>query len=130
MKNKPNLFTSFYRYNIVAAIATSVDFAALVLLTELFEVWYMFSAFTGALAGGVTAFVLERNWTFMKQDGKLSVQAVKYVAMWITSLLLNISGLFLVVEYLGFDYITAKVIVAILVGIGFNFLTHKFFIFN
>jgi len=130
MNKEPSLFTSFYRYNIVALMATAVDFALLIFLTEVFQLWYVFSAFTGAVAGGVTGFALGRNWAFMKRDGKLSAQAIKYLMVWITSIFLNTMGLYLIVEYLGIQYIISKIIIAIIVGVGFNFFMHRNFTFK
>lgn len=130
MNERPNILTSFFRYNIIAITATSVDFVLLVFLTEVLQFWYLFSAFLGAFAGGVTAFILGRNWAFMKKDGKLSVQAIKYSAVWVASIILNTTALYLAVEYLGLQYIISKIIVAIIVGIGFNFLMQKYYIFK
>jgi len=123
-------FTSFIRYNIVAGLATATDFLVLVLLTEAFQLWYMFSAVMGAVSGGVVSFILERNWAFHKRHGNIYKQTLKYSAAWVTSILLNTSGLFILVEYANIHYIVSKVIVAVVVGIGFNYLTHKHFIFN
>ena len=127
---KSSNFTSFIRYNIVAGLATATDFLVLVLLTEAFQLWYMFSAVTGAISGGVVSFIFERNWAFHKRHGSIYMQTLKYSAVWVTSILLNTSGLFLLVEYLHIHYILSKVIVAIVIGLGFNFFTHKYFVFN
>ncbi len=130
MNEKPGIFTSFLRYNVVAMLATAIDFAVLVLLTEVFQFWYLLSAFLGAFAGGATAFMLGRNWAFMKQEGKLSTQAKKYVLVWGASIFLNTTGLYLLVENLGLQYIISKAIISVIVGIGFNFLMQKRFIFK
>ena len=130
MNKKPNAITSFFRYNIVAALATAIDFGVLIFFTEVFQFWYLFSAFWGAFAGGVTAFLLGRNWAFMQQKKKLATQAKKYVFVWMGSIFLNTYGLYLIVEYLGYQYIISKVIIALIVGIGFNFLMQKYFIFK
>ena len=130
MKEKPNAVTSFFRYNIVAIIATSVDFAVLVFFTEVLQYWYLFSALLGALAGGTTAFVLGRNWVFMPQNGRLGVQTIRYMIVWTISIILNILSLFLLVEYCGLQYIISKIIVAMIIGIGFNFFMNKYFIFG
>ncbi len=130
MGKKQHSVKVFLKYNIVAGIATAVDFAVLIFFTEILQIRYLLSAVFGAVSGGITAFVLERNWTFMKKDGKLSLQAKKYAGIWLTSIFLNISGLYLFVEYIGLQYIISKVIVAVIVGIGFNFLTHKYYIFK
>ncbi len=130
MKKKQHPVKVFLKYNVVAGIATAVDFAVLIFFTEILQIQYLISAVLGAVSGGITAFVLERNWTFLKKDGKLSVQAKKYAGIWLTSIFLNISGLYLLVEYTGLQYIISKVIIAVIVGIGFNFLTHKYYIFK
>ncbi len=130
MNKNPSVLTSFCRYNIVAITATAVDFFVLIFLTEVLHFWYMLSAFLGALMGGTTGFAFGRNWVFMKKDGKLSAQAIKYLMVWGGSILLNTFGLFLFVEFFGIQYIISKVIVAIVVGFGFNFLMHKNFTFK
>ncbi|MBG0782551.1 MAG: GtrA family protein [Bacteroidales bacterium] len=123
-------FTSFIRYNIVAGIATASDFLVLVLLTEAFQLWYIYSAIAGVMIGGVISFVFERNWAFHKRHGNIYMQTLKYSAIWITSILLNTLGLFLLVEFANIHYILSKVFVAVVIGIGFNYFTHKYFIFN
>lgn len=130
MGEKPNALTTFFRYNIVAGFATAVDFAILIMFTEVLGIWYVISASIGAVAGGITAFIFQRNWAFMKKDGKLSVQAVKYLLVWIVSILLNVAGVFILVDFLGYQYILSKVIVAVIIGIGFNFIMQKYFIFR
>ncbi|KAF5032079.1 GtrA-like protein [anaerobic digester metagenome] len=123
-------FASFIRYNIVAGLATATDFLILVLFTELFKFWYLCSAVTGAVSGGVVSFIFERNWAFNKRHGNIYKQTLKYSAVWIGSILLNTIGLYLQVEYLHLHYILSKIIVAVLIGVGFNFFTHRYFIFN
>lgn len=125
-----NALASFFKYNVVALIATSVDFLVLISLTELAGFWYLISAFLGAVAGGFVGFVLERNWTFMSTSGSISKQAAKYILVSIGSILLNTLGLYLIVELSALPYIYAKVIVATLVGVGFNFFMHKYYIFK
>jgi putative flippase GtrA len=130
MDKRPGFLKSLLRYNVVAVLATAIDFLVLVVFTELFNCWYLLSAFLGAVSGGVTSFFMQRNWTFMRKDGRLSHQAIRFILVWIASILLNTLGLFLVVECLGFQYIIAKIIVATSVNLGFNFLMHKYYIFK
>ncbi len=127
MKNKIYILL---KYNMVAIIATSVDYSLFLILSEIVHVWYIFASFIGLVLGGLTAFVLQRNWTFKKKDGKLSKQAIRYLIIWTTSILLNTIGLFLIVEYVGTHTIIAKVIISIIVGFGFNFLMSKHFVFK
>lgn len=118
------------KYNTVAIIATAVDYSLFLILSEAIHVWYLLASFTGLIMGGVTAFVLQRNWTFKKKDGKLSKQAIRYFLVWASSIILNMSGFYLAVEFAGIQSIIAKVAVSIIVGIGFNFLMNKHFVFK
>jgi len=125
-----NAAASFFKYNVVAVLATAVDFSVLIVLTEIAQFWYLISAFLGAVAGGCVGFVLERNWTFMSTTGPISKQAVRYILVSIGSILLNTGGLYLLVELSELAYIYSKIIVATLVGVGFNFFMHKYYIFK
>ncbi|MCF6171111.1 MAG: GtrA family protein [Bacteroidales bacterium] len=130
MSGKPKILTSFFRYNVVAILATIVDFLIFVFLTEVFELWYVAATFISAVSGGIAAFILNRNWAFMSREGHLSQQAKKYFLVWGSSILLNTAGLYLLVENTNIDAIISKIIVSVIVGLGFNFLMNRFFVFN
>ena len=129
VNTRPNPHT-LLKYNTVAIIASSVDYSLFLILSGVLHVWYLLASFTGLIMGGLTAFVLQRNWTFKKKDGKLSQQAVRYLLIWAASIVLNTVGLYLAVEYAGMQSVIAKVAVSIIVGIGFNFLMSKHFVFK
>ncbi|MBU2552942.1 MAG: GtrA family protein [Bacteroidetes bacterium] len=130
MKEKQNRLSTFLRYNVVSIIATVVDFVVLIGLTEIAHLWYLFSATAGALSGGITGFILERNWVFKRKEVKLATQSTKYLLIWIVSIVLNTGGLYLMVELSGYQYIISKIIVSVMVGVGFNYLMHKYYIFK
>ncbi len=121
---------TFIKYNISSIIATLIDFLVLVILTEFFAVWYLISAVAGAVSGGITSFLLGRHWAFKKKSGNLYRQAFKYALTWIESMLLNVGGLYFFVDILNVQYVLSKVIVSIIVGLGFNYLMQKYFIFR
>ncbi len=129
VNTKPNHHI-LLKYNMASVIATSVDYSVFLILSEAIHVWYLLASFTGLVMGGLTAFVLQRNWTFKKKDGKLSKQAIRYFFVWATSIILNTAGLYFAVEFVGIQSIIAKVAVSIIVGIGFNFLMSKHFVFK
>ncbi len=130
MKNKSSTFITFFKYNLTAITATCVDFLVLIIFTELLQFWYLFSGILGAISGGVVAFVLGRNWAFQSRDNDLFMQATKYSLVWITSIALNVSGLYMMVDLLEYQYLISKMIITIVVGLGFNYFMQKYFIFN
>lgn len=127
---KSHKLSGFIRYNIVALLATSVDFLVLIFFTEILHFWYLFSAVIGTLLGGIVAFILERNWTFIKKEDEIKSQAIRYAIVWCISLLLNTTLLFICVEFLEIQYVLSRVIVAVLISISFNFFSHKYYIFK
>ncbi len=126
----PNTIRAFLRYNVVAIIATATDFSVFILLSNFLHIWYVTATFTSAVCGGIISFILNRNWTFMSKEGKLSKQALKYILVWNGSIVLNTAGLYFIVETTQINEIIAKILVAVVVGIGFNFLMYKYFIFK
>ncbi len=130
MNTKPKILTSFFRYNTVAIVATGIDFSTFVLLNDVFRLWYVLSTFFSAIVGGITAFILNRNWVFNSKDKKLNNQIVKYILVWGGSIFLNTYGLYLLVENLNISEILSKVLVTVFVGITYNFLMSRFFIFK
>ncbi len=129
MNKKKNL-KQFFRYNIVALLATTLDFSLFIILSDIFQIWYVLSTFISAFIGGVVSFFLERNWTFVSKDGKISHQAIKYLIVWAMSIVLNTIGLYFIVEYFNIDTVISKVIVSASVGICFNFFMHNLFVFK
>lgn len=130
MNKSYKILNSFFKYNIVALTATLTDFLVFIFLFKILNLWYVGATFIGAITGGIVAFALNRNWTFIKGNSKLTKQALKYLFVWACSIFLNTYGLYLFVENTGITEVTSKIIVSILVGVGFNFFMYKYFVFK
>ncbi len=127
---KKELFLSFAKYNFIAILATLTDFLVFAFLTKFVGLWYVSAAIISAVTGGIVAFIGNRDWVFQQEDGKISNQIVKYTLVWLTSILLNTSGLYLLVENINISELYAKIIVSITVGVFFNFIMNKYFVFK
>jgi len=121
---------SFFKYNIVALLATAVDFAIFVLLTKMVGIWYVLAAILSAVSGGMVAFWFNRSWVFHSHDSHIKKQALRYVSVWLGSILLNATGIYLMVDYIDLPEIQSKILVSITVGIFFNFLMNKYYVFK
>jgi putative flippase GtrA len=84
----------------------------------------------GSFFGACVSFSLGRNWAFRRKDGKMSHQAIKYLITSGTSLVLNTLGIYLLTEWTGLDPKISKVLISILVGIFFNFLMYRYFVYK
>lgn len=128
---KVPLFTSFLRYNVSAGTASISDFLVLVFCTEILGIYYVISTFFGAMTGATVAFLLGRNWTYFNKEGRISQQGMRFIMVVSGSVLLNTSGVFLFTDILKVDHYTiSKVMVAVLVGVCYNFPMQRYFVFR
>ena len=99
-------------------------------LVEICKVWYVAATVFGAIAGAGTNFLLGRHWSFEAHEKQFHGQALRYAIVSGFSLVLNASGVYLLTDTLGLKYFYSKAIVAILVGIFFNFPLHRIYVFK
>lgn len=127
---KTSFFTSFYRSQFASIVATAADFLVTAFFTEVFKIWYVLSTAFGNLTGAVISFYLGRNWAFNQKEEKYYWQALRYAITSLTSMGLNTGGVYLLTESFGISYMISKAIVAILIGVSFNFLMFRYFVFR
>jgi len=119
---------TFSKAQVASVLATGVDFGIFLLLKKVAPV--VAAGATGNLCGGVTHFMLSRNWVFSAREGKWAAQVNRYVLVWIGNFLLNVSGLWLLTRYTEMDHTVAKIIVAITVAVCYNYILQKRFVFK
>jgi len=121
---------TFTKAQLIALLATGVDFGITWLLVALAGAPPVAGGATGTLCGGVTHFMISRNWVFNAQERKWTGQLNRYVLVWIGNLVLNVSGLWLLTHYTGMNYLIAKIITAVLVAVLYNYQLQKKFVFK
>lgn len=129
-RKKPSPLISFFRYNLVAVLATSIDFLTLIFLTELIGIWYLWSTVIAAIAGAFTAFLLSRYWVFVSLESKIHHQVIRYFLVAIGSVALNSFGVYTLTEFAEVQYMISKGITALVVGVGYNYLLGRYFVFK
>ena len=130
MTNKLNFIGEFLKFNIVSILATGVDFAVFVMLTTGFDVYYIIATVVGAICGGITAFILNRNWVFFGKGKVINKQLSNFILVWAGSIFLNTTGIYVLVQFLKMDEVISKIIISILVGVFFNFTMNKYYVFK
>jgi len=121
--------TTFFKAQASSIISTFFDLLITVVCKEFLGFWYVIASFTGTFAGGAINFALGRRWVFDSRHKKVPVQLVKYLITWGGNMLLTTFGVFVVTHYCGISYFISKIIVAIIVGIGYNYMLQKKFVF-
>lgn len=120
----------FIRAQCSSLISTVVDFGVTIILTDGCGWWYLIGTSVGTTLGGGTNFFLGRKWVFNASEISPVSQAIRYILVWGGSIILNIGGVFLLTSIVHLNYLLSKAILAILVGIFFNYLLQKKFVFN
>jgi len=119
----------FLKAQASSLVATGVDYSTSLLLNYL-GCWYLAANIAGNVAGGITNFLVNRQWVFEKENKAISVQAVKYVLVWVGNMLLNTAGVWVLVNYEILPYVYAKITVALIVGFTYNYIIQKRFVFK
>jgi putative flippase GtrA len=125
----PTLRT-FARHQVGALVATGVDFGVMVALVEGFEVSPVAATAVGASAGALTNFTLGRTWIFGSRSGSVPGQAMRYALVSAASAAWNALGEHIVHDIAHVRYVLARALVALAVGLLWNFPMHRHFVFR
>ena len=120
---------TFVKAQASSFIASLFDFLTTVVCKEFFYLWYVIANLIGTIVGGATNFALGRLWVFHGKEKSVSQQIFKYILVWSGNSFLNTAGVFLVTHYIGLSYIISKVIVSLVVGVSYNYILQKKFVF-
>jgi len=121
---------TFTKAQITSVLATGVDFVVTILLVQVAGAPYLAGSATGTISGGAANFLISRNWVFNAQEKKWAAQLPRFMLVWIGSLILNVSGLYLLTHFTGMNYLLSKIIVAVLIAVFYNYVLQKRFVFK
>jgi len=121
---------SFWRSQATSLISSGADFGLYGVLFYLISVNYVLASALGNIAGAIVSFYMGRNWSFKSQDGHIGKQAIKYVITSLSSAGINSAGIYLLTENSSLHPTYSKIIIALLVGLTFNFFMFRYFVFK
>lgn len=118
------------RHQAGSLIATVLDFSTMIALVAGLHLAPGLGAMSGAAIGGSVNFVLGRRWIFRKQSDPASHQALRYAGVSLVSLMLNGGGEHLLASVWHVQFVLARVIVALLVALLWNYPVQRHFVFQ
>lgn len=127
--NKNSILT-FSKAQLSSFISTITDFSITWVLTSLIGFWYVFSSFTGTTIGGITNFMINRQWVFKTSASKKYTQIFKYLLVWSGGITLNTMGVYFLTDILKIYYLFSKILISLFVGVCFNFYLQNSFVFS
>ena len=118
------------KFAIVGTIGTVINISILYLLTEFFNLYYIFSEIIAFIVSVLNNYILNKLWTFQEKiQEKIIRKYFKFSLVCLVSLLLNITVLFILVEYFYIWYIMAEII-AIFCAFLINFSGSRLWTFK
>ncbi|GAB4007528.1 GtrA family protein [Spirosoma sp. KCTC 42546] len=121
---------TFIKVQATSLMATGVDFLTTILCVRLWHFWYLSGSVSGAIGGGLVSFIISKKWTFANSNQPVASQFSRFVLVWLGNAGANATGLFVATHFLGVQYLVAKTIVGILVGVSYNYFLQKDFVFT
>ncbi|MFT3679320.1 MAG: GtrA family protein [Ferruginibacter sp.] len=120
----------FLKANMASLIATGCDYSVTVALKELAAVQPVAASITGTVVGGITNFLICRHWVFKDAGLTAFQQGKRYLLTWAGNLLLNVWGVYALIELAGWNYIVAKILTSITVAVAYNYPLQKRYVFK
>ena len=125
----PNLYKykNVIKYLSIGLVGTIVDYFVLLLLTEIFGVFYLISASISYFLGIISNFTLNKKFTFKFENNKFNYVIrvfLSYFLVSIFSLVITLLFMSFFVEVVHINYIIAKVTIS-LVMIFYRYFAHS-----
>ena len=120
----------FFKAQAAAVAGSLADYAMTILLVDFFQIQYILSSFLGNMTGVTLLFLLSRQWVFKAGSGNIQIQLVKFVLVFAGNLLLSATGIYLLTKYGHFNYLISKTIISVFLGITYNYIMQKKFVFE
>ncbi len=106
------------------------DYLIMVFTKEFLGLHYINSLIVGSISGAIINYTINRNWSFNEKSEKIYSQLPKFVIMVIGSIFLKSIGTYTFTEFCGVDYKISRLVTDLFVGLGFNFLLQRYWVFK
>jgi putative flippase GtrA len=119
-----------FRFLVSGGTAVLANISCLLLLTEYFHIYYLYSSIASFFVGFLVTFFLQKFWTFRNADvSKTGKQMIITLVVASVNLFINTFFVYIFVELVGVWYMMAQVLSSLLISIETYFL-YKNFIFR
>lgn len=118
------------RYLISGGTAAFVNWGTLFLLVHYARIYYLYASITAFIISIAASFTMQKFWTF--QDNHIHdihLQIMKYLLVFLFSLLLNTALVYLLVEKANVWYLLAQIVATAVIATS-NFFCYRHFVFQ
>ena len=121
---------TFSRSALTSLFTTALDFGTLTGLVELFGVDYVLATWIGTVIGSLSNFTINRVWAFDVRDSPRGAQFVRFLLVQAGASLLHTLGVWIFTRFVGLPYQASKVVISVLVYLGWNYPMNLWFVFR
>ncbi len=123
---KPN--SKVVRFIIAGITSVGTSYGLLIFLTEVANLWYLFSSAVAFIANGVLNFIFHKYWTFdNKNKEKMFHQMRNYLLFFAVIFICNTYFMFLLVEKIHLIYWVSQIVVTCVLSVVSFFVTKLIF---
>lgn len=121
-----NLLMQLFKFGLVGVVATILDFLFLFLLTDVFGMYYLFSAAVSFVLSTLFNYVASMRFVFNSKFTKdeKTKELLLFTTLSVIGLLLNQFLMWLFVEKIALYYMLAKIVATFFV-MAWNFISRK-----
>ena len=123
------MFT-FIKSQAASFLATCADFATTILLVEAFGIWAEVGNVLGNVVGAGVNFTVNRHWVFGTTHVPQGHQVWRYGVVWLGYIGLSFLLFRGITHFVEMNYVVAKMGVAIVLSISYNYVLQKRFVFK
>ncbi len=123
------LMHTYIKAQATSILGSLVDFGMAILIKEVFHRHYILANIIGNVCGNMVQFILSRKWAFHGKNEDVSQQMLKYGLFWAGNILLQAAGVYFFKNYTTLNFIQSKTITSLLVGLTYNYIVQKKFVF-
>jgi len=121
---------SFFKVQAASIAGSIVDYLVTMVLVSGFHCWYLVASVTGNIFGAATLFVLCRKWIFRAVKGSMRLQMVRFVGVFAGNMVLASGGIYILTHFFNVHYMISKTVVSVLLGVSYNYIMQKKFVFG
>lgn len=120
----------FIRFCLIGVVSFCIDFGVYFIFTRFVGLYYILSGFLSFMVAVTFSFFANRAWTFkVASEVENKLQALKFFLTSSIGIAINLSLFYLVVDFLHWYDLPAKIAMTVLV-VFFNFSLNKFWTFK
>ncbi len=123
------MLTQLIKFSIVGVLNTAIHYVIFFYLYSYLGVYHLLASATGFCFAVTNSYFVNKHWTFAQRNSNKSHQFVKFLTVNLVALMVNLTGMLLLVESFQVNPLLAQ-LVMIVITLTVNFMGTKFWSFR